>query len=228
VVDLTGLMEQVADPLGTFVHARNLRRTRHEPTIGARRPLPYADPRPRLLPPLHDEHWSAGARAARSRYSDSSKGAGGCGLGARWRLPASAGSSTVDLPLRGVRSGRVRAQRGHARILAEAFTDRRGVGRRLERARSPSNSAPATASVGRGTWVRIRSIDAGGCGRTILAAESAAVPRSRGGKLETAADDTCHGGRARGHSGALRRSVETRCRVTPKRSAICSIVRPSA
>ena len=30
------------------------------------------------------------------------------------------------------------------------------------------------------------------------------------------------------HSGALRRRVETRCRVTPKRSAICSIVRPSA
>ena len=31
-----------------------------------------------------------------------------------------------------------------------------------------------------------------------------------------------------GHSRALRRSVETRCRVTPKRSAICSIVMPSA
>jgi uncharacterized cupin superfamily protein len=30
------------------------------------------------------------------------------------------------------------------------------------------------------------------------------------------------------HSGALRRRIETRCRVTPKRSAICSIVRPSA
>jgi hypothetical protein len=30
------------------------------------------------------------------------------------------------------------------------------------------------------------------------------------------------------HSGALRRRIETRCRVTPKRSAIWSIVRPSA
>jgi hypothetical protein len=30
------------------------------------------------------------------------------------------------------------------------------------------------------------------------------------------------------YSGALRRSAETRCRVTPKLWAICSIVRPSA
>src|SRR5436190_21990603 len=30
------------------------------------------------------------------------------------------------------------------------------------------------------------------------------------------------------HSAALRRSAETRCRVTPKRLAICSIVKPSA
>jgi hypothetical protein len=34
--------------------------------------------------------------------------------------------------------------------------------------------------------------------------------------------------RRMGHSRALRRSVETRCRVTPKRSAIWSIVMPSA
>jgi hypothetical protein len=35
-------------------------------------------------------------------------------------------------------------------------------------------------------------------------------------------------GRRVDQSGALRRSAETRCRVTPKRSAICSIVMPSA
>jgi hypothetical protein len=96
------------------------------------------------------------------------------------------------------------------------------------KARSLSNRAPATASVRRGTCVRIRSIDAGGCGRTILAAESAAVPGRAEGSWRRLRTIRATAGGHVGYSGALRRSVEMRWRVTPKRSAICSIVRPSA